>query len=329
MVRVSMPSTPRVAIGNARGRAPCTDVRRHRLLLALHRERPERLDLEEPADVAVGVVGDEDAADRRRVLEPARHVHGVADRGELTGRADGADERRAGVDADAHREAVVGRRAELGQRLLQAERGADGALGVVLAGDVGAPDGHQRVADVLVDAAAVLDDDRVEPRPQRVHEVHHELGVAGLRHRGEAADVGEQDRDLAAPALAGAASWAWSAAIVASTTSSGTAPRSCSCASIARRSWSGSAMSERFSQVDARAGTGAAGAVRWQCAAGTVPQIAGTTVVTDGAMPRMWAARWARRRPSSGWMNEHRDDGAPGAPGAPRDPARRRAHPGG
>ena len=106
-----------------------------------------------------------------------------------------------GVHPDAHREAVAGLGAEVGQRRLQPERGPDRAFGVVLAGDVGAPDGHQRVADVLVDPAAVLHDDRVEPRPQRVHEVHHELGVAGLRHRGEPAHVGEQDRDLAAPAL--------------------------------------------------------------------------------------------------------------------------------
>jgi hypothetical protein len=36
-------------------------------------------------------------------------------------------------------------------RVDQLERGADGALGVVLVGDGRAPDGHHRVADELLD----------------------------------------------------------------------------------------------------------------------------------------------------------------------------------
>ena len=39
------------------------------------------------------------------------------------------------------------------------EGGADGALGVVLVGDRRAPDGHDRVADELLDGAAVAVDD--------------------------------------------------------------------------------------------------------------------------------------------------------------------------
>ncbi len=47
---------------------------------------------------------------------------------------------------------------EAAHRLDQLERGADGPLGVVLVGDRRAPDGHHRVADELLDRAAVAVD---------------------------------------------------------------------------------------------------------------------------------------------------------------------------
>ena len=49
---------------------------------------------------------------------------------------------------------------EGGDRVDEVEGGADGALGVVLGRDRGAPDGHHGVADELLDRAAVALDDR-------------------------------------------------------------------------------------------------------------------------------------------------------------------------
>ena len=51
----------------------------------------------------------------------------------------------------------AGRRAAHG--VDQVQRGADGTLGIVLASDRRAPDGHDRVADELLDRAAVASDD--------------------------------------------------------------------------------------------------------------------------------------------------------------------------
>ena len=59
-----------------------------------------------------------------------------------------------------------------------------------------AEDGHDRVADVLVERAVVLEDHVRHPRQVVVQEQRHRGGAHLLRHAGEAHDVGEQDRDL-------------------------------------------------------------------------------------------------------------------------------------
>ena len=91
--------------------------------------------------------------------------------------------------------------AEGGYRGDEVERGPDGALGVVLLRDRRAPDRHHRVADELLDRAAVALDDapgRVEVAGEQLADV---LGVAPLGERREADEVGEQDGDE--PALGG------------------------------------------------------------------------------------------------------------------------------
>ena len=90
------------------------------------------------------------------------------------------------------------RRPERADRVDELERGPDGALGVVLVGGRRAPHGHDRVADELLDRAAVAADDvarQVEVAGQQLAGV---LGVAALGERREADEVGEQDRDEAA-----------------------------------------------------------------------------------------------------------------------------------
>ena len=68
-------------------------------------------------------------------------------------------------------------------------------LGVVLLGDRRAPDRHHGVADELLDRAAVALDQRARRLEVAREQLPHLLGVAALRQRREADEVGEQDRD--------------------------------------------------------------------------------------------------------------------------------------
>ena len=83
-------------------------------------------------------------------------------------------------------------------RVLHAQRAADGALGVVLVRDRGAEDGHDVVADVLVDLAPEALDLLAQAPQRAVDETLDRLGVHALGHGGVARQVGEQHRDLAA-----------------------------------------------------------------------------------------------------------------------------------
>ena len=100
-------------------------------------------------------------------------------------------------------------------RLGERERRADGALGVVLARDRRAPDGHHGVADELLDHPAVALDELAAALEVARQELADLLGVAVLGERREADEVGEQDetrrssgrparrRSLAAPGAGG------------------------------------------------------------------------------------------------------------------------------
>ena len=83
-------------------------------------------------------------------------------------------------------------RAHCGDEL---ERRAYGALGIVLLGHGRAPDGHHRIADELLDDASVPPDDVGGDLEVPGKEVAHLLGVAVLRERREAHEVGEKHRD--------------------------------------------------------------------------------------------------------------------------------------
>ena len=99
--------------------------------------------------------------------------------------------------AGQHAGASLDARAERLDRVDQLERGTNGALGVVLVRDRRAPDGHHRVADELLDRAAVALDHlarEVEVARQRVADV---LRVTLLGERREADEIREQDADEA------------------------------------------------------------------------------------------------------------------------------------
>ena len=79
-------------------------------------------------------------------------------------------------------------------RCRMAKRGGKGALGIVVVRQGDAEDGHDRVAHVLVDRAAMVGDDLTQLAKRRVDEPGHDFGIGALRQRGETHHVGEQDR---------------------------------------------------------------------------------------------------------------------------------------
>ena len=83
-------------------------------------------------------------------------------------------------------------------RVDQLKSGTDGPLGVILTGDRGAPDGHHRIADELLDRAAILAD-HVAGKVEIAREgLAHIFGVARGGVRREAHEIGEQDAHQAA-----------------------------------------------------------------------------------------------------------------------------------
>ena len=77
------------------------------------------------------------------------------------------------------------------------EGGAERALTVVAMGDRRAEESHDRIADMLVDAAAIERDDRFRPGIEGLDQAAQILGIEPRGKRGEARDIGEEDRDLA------------------------------------------------------------------------------------------------------------------------------------
>ena len=168
---------------------------------ALDRERLLRLDLEQAAHLRVGVVADAQRAGRRGLL----HARGDVDRDAAdaaVGIDPAAEQHAAGVDADAHVEAVVAVRApDLGAErpaeLEQREAAAHGALGVVLARFVGTERGQDVVAGVLQHLAGVGLDHGRAARQRVVHHRADRLGIEALGQQGRADHVHEEDADLA------------------------------------------------------------------------------------------------------------------------------------
>ncbi len=141
-------------------------------------------------------LADEDAVDRRVRLEPRSGVDDVARDHALAflrPRAE-RDECLARVDADTELELCLLVEDPVADR----ERRADSAFGVVLVRDRGAEDRHHRVADELLDGAAEALELVPEPRVVRAKQRAHLLGIHLLGARGEADEIGEEDRhDLA------------------------------------------------------------------------------------------------------------------------------------
>ena len=139
-------------------------------------------------------------ADEHRVrlggaLHPGGGVDEVARDHALPGGAE-VDRRLAGehggAGAELRHPRLGAERAHRGDEL---ERRAHGALGVVLLRHRRAPHGHHRVADELLDDAAVATDDVGGDLEVPRQEVAHLFGVAVFRERREADEVGEEHGD--------------------------------------------------------------------------------------------------------------------------------------
>jgi hypothetical protein len=131
-------------------------------------------------------------------LQASRSVHDVAGDHGLAVAGTGVErhDRLAGVHGNPGLEVQLGvGRVELGERLPDRERGADGALCVVAVGERRAEDGHDRVADELLHEAAEPFD--LDPKALVIaaEDGAHVLRVEGFRARCEADEVGEEDGD--------------------------------------------------------------------------------------------------------------------------------------
>ena len=177
------------AFGDDAERAEC----RHRRFLALEDLLPRRFERDRLVGGTLGRLADEDGPGLRDRLQPRRGVDEVARDHALVRRAErhcGFAGQDPGAGADAGSEGL--------DRGDDVECRADCPLGVVLAGDRRAPHGHDRVADELLDRAAVAADDLAGKLEVARQELAGLLGVPALRQGREADEVGEQDRDEAA-----------------------------------------------------------------------------------------------------------------------------------
>ena len=160
-----------------------------RLSFRLYRGRLAELD--RVTRRPIGRLVDEHTVDRRRALQAGGGVDDIARGHPLAGARLGVEpyEHLARRNSDAELEVVLER--ELPDR----ERGADGALGIVLVRDGSTEQRHHRVADELLDRAAVALELGAQASVIRAEERLDVLRVHRLGARREADEVAEEDRD--------------------------------------------------------------------------------------------------------------------------------------
>jgi hypothetical protein len=164
---------------------------RHRLGLPLRRDRLKLFVLDRVPRRPVRLLAGDEAARRRRGLEARGGVDDVSGDDPLA-------ELRPGVERDDGL-ACVDRgpclEVELLHRLEDGKPRPHAPLGVVLVRDGGAEDGHDGVADELLDRAAEPLDLGLRARVVALEAGTDVLGVGRLRGGGEADEVDEEHRD--------------------------------------------------------------------------------------------------------------------------------------
>ena len=171
---------------------------RHRSALAAEGHRAGRREHDPIAhDPPRGVV-DEYSARRRGSLQPSRRVDEVAGDEALAVDARG-DGDLAGADRGASAQRLVGGcPAEPDDRGHELESGTDRTLPVVLVSGLRAPDGHDGIADELLEHPAVVGHHGTGGLEIASLQVADILRVERLRERREVLEVDEQHRDEAA-----------------------------------------------------------------------------------------------------------------------------------
>jgi hypothetical protein len=161
--------------------------------LALEGLGPCGLERDRPIGGALGRLADEDRPGERDRLEPRSGIDEVSGDHPLVHRAEGdrrLTRQHPGPRLDPGTEAA--------DHIHHVQGCPHGAFRVVLAGDRGAPDGHDRVADELLDDPAVPPDHVPCQLEVSAKKLARLLGIATLGERGEADEVCEYDRHHAA-----------------------------------------------------------------------------------------------------------------------------------
>ena len=147
----------------------------------------------------------------RKGFDAGGDVHAVADDGviEAAGGADVPGDDAGGVDADADAEGGFAFGGEFGveggEGFFHREGGGEGAVGVVALGYGSAEQRHDRVADVFIDDPAVRFEGEAHAVEIAVEEGDDRGGGEVFAEGGEAAEIGEEDGDLAFFAAEGGA----------------------------------------------------------------------------------------------------------------------------
>jgi hypothetical protein len=176
----------------------------HRLPHTLDVERPEILEVEEPAREIRRRLREVRGSGRREVLHPRREADGVPDGGVLHVqiRTDAADHYLAGVQSDPDGEAQALLAAQLpcvqAERVAQVQGRVARAPGVVLVRDRCAEDRHDAVTGVLVDGPFESVDAFREDRVEAVEDPAPILGIDVLGEVHRALHVREHHRHLLA-----------------------------------------------------------------------------------------------------------------------------------
>jgi hypothetical protein len=170
----------------------------------------ERLDIEQAAHQAQGILSDDDRAGWGVLLQAGSQVNRVAHGGEFVGGAHHAQQDGAGVDANAQgdrgREGAWGRgrwgHGRWGHDiscpydfLLHGQGGVQGLLRVIFAGLINPPQSHHHIADVLVNIPAAGGEDGVQALPESVGSFGQVFEVHGRRKAVQAGHLGEQHAD--------------------------------------------------------------------------------------------------------------------------------------
>ena len=143
-------------------------------------------------------VRDQRLAGRRGAHQACRQIDGIAEHRVVLplGATERPRDDLAVCDPDMGLQRSPGALTQLDKRVMDVERGACGAPGIVVMGTRRAEQRHHRIADMLVDRAAIADDDAVDELGVACHKLVQLFRVERLGQSGETREIGEKNGDL-------------------------------------------------------------------------------------------------------------------------------------